>query len=179
MMRLCCSTVVVPAGVERSRKRRIIEAKSGIGAPNRRSHPLRPHIIRCPIRELEFGRAVNKGVHVVSPSKKETRPRRRRTPSTSSRQPSRNSPRPDHRVFNRRTRRHGQFPTTKEAPIDAVRSGRLFTPSARDALARPGSANAQLGPNYDTAPAHAIGRQRRPSRARSWSASFGPSLPAS
>src|SRR5262245_18931685 len=28
-------------------------------------------------------------------------------------------------------------------------------------------------------PAHAIGRQRRPSRARSWSASSGPSLPAS
>src|SRR5215831_9245134 len=27
--------------------------------------------------------------------------------------------------------------------------------------------------NYDTAPGHAIGRQRRPSRARSWSASFG------
>src|SRR5262249_14285274 len=36
-----------------------------------------------------------------------------------------------------------------------------------------------VGPNYDTAPAHEIGRQRRPSRARSWSASFGPSLPAS
>jgi hypothetical protein len=67
----------------------------------------------------------------------------------------------------------------QQAPTDAVRSGRLFTPSARDLLARPGSANAQPGPNYDTAPAHAIGRQRRPSRARSWSASFGPSLPAS
>jgi hypothetical protein len=35
-----------------------------------------------------------------------------------------------------------------------------------------------VSPNYDTAPGHAIGRQRRPSRARSWSASFGPSLPA-
>jgi hypothetical protein len=40
-------------------------------------------------------------------------------------------------------------------------------------------ASARHVDHFDASPpAHAIGRQCRPSRARSWSASFGPSLPA-